>query len=252
VAEADEDIALTESEARVWRRKLDSRRKNRLQNTAYVGHDHVTSKGAVRRCGGGGVANPARVPCHSPHTPPGLPSRWIAFQSTGMVWPSLCSRMMVTEMGQSPQGVSFLATADWLTNLLLPPRCYLCVPIPARMLRAQSAAWDRVSRDEMETSSYYERQQRKYGRSRRGSTSYHGALELLLSQTAGQRSEEDKVRGGSPHTVPFCALTHSQAQLPCEHAPTSGLAPARAAVLGPHGCVCAALSLVCVCVDSLR
>ena len=157
---------------------------------------------------------------------------------------------MVTEMGQSPQGVSFLATADWLTNLLLPPRCYLCVPIPARMLRAQSAAWDRVSRDEMETSSYYERQQRKYGRSRRGSTSYHGALELLLSQTAGQRSEEDKVRGGSPHTVPFCALTHSQAQLPCEHAPTSGLAPACAAVLGPHGYVCAALSLGCVCGQS--
>ena len=45
VAEPDEDLALTESEARVWRRKLDSRRKNRLQGSGYVGHEHATARG---------------------------------------------------------------------------------------------------------------------------------------------------------------------------------------------------------------
>jgi hypothetical protein len=51
VAEANEDIALTEMEARVWRRKLDSRRKNRIQGSSYISHTHATASGLVR-CGG--------------------------------------------------------------------------------------------------------------------------------------------------------------------------------------------------------
>lgn len=97
VAEPDEDLALTESEARVWRRKLDSRRKNRLQGSGYVGHEHATARG-------------------------------------------------------------------------------------------KSSAWDPVTLPEER--SYYEVQQLRYGRGRRGSTSYAGAFDVLFQLVEENRQRE--------------------------------------------------------------
>ena len=51
VSDAQEDVALTETEARVWRRKLESRRKNRNQGASYISHGHATVRGMVSaRC----------------------------------------------------------------------------------------------------------------------------------------------------------------------------------------------------------
>ncbi len=88
VSDAHQDVALTETEARIWRRRLDMRRKNRHQGASYVSHNHTTSRGL-------------------------------------------------------------------------------------------NGSWDKAAVDDMDVASYYERQQRKYGRGRRGSTSFCGAFQVL-------------------------------------------------------------------------
>ncbi len=68
----------------------------------------------------------------------------------------------------------------------------------------QVAAWDKHPVDATEEGSYYERQQRKYGRSRRGSTSFHGAFDLFFMQAAAAaaaRTEE-----AEEEEVCFCCL----------------------------------------------
>jgi hypothetical protein len=51
------------------------------------------------------------------------------------------------------------------------------------------AAWDKVLHDEHDDMSYYQRQQKKYGRGRRGSTSFHGAFDVFFN---AHRSDETK------------------------------------------------------------
>lgn len=99
VADAEEDATLTEEEARVWRRRLDSRRKNRIQNAAYATHNTGTST-------------------------------------------------------------------------------------------SKQAAWDVPTDRSEDELSYFQRQQRKYGRGRRGSTSFAGAFDKLF-QASGEAADEE-------------------------------------------------------------
>ena len=64
----------------------------------------------------------------------------------------------------------------------------------------QAASWDKVAYDETDQMSYYERQQRKYGRGRRGSTSFCGAMFRLLDEF--KNAEPLSFTAPDPATVP--------------------------------------------------
>ncbi len=112
VSDAHQDVALTETEARIWRRRLDTRRKNRHQGASYVSHNHATSRGV-------------------------------------------------------------------------------------------NGAWDKPASDELDQASYYERQQKKYGRGRRGSTSFSGAFHQLFDEY--QMTQRPAAQDGVDATVQAAA-----------------------------------------------
>ena len=109
-----------------------------------------------------------------------------------------------------------------LTCCLINERVMVCL---------QTAAWDKTVHDETEDFSYYERQQRKYGRGRRGSTSFAGAFDLFFEiAKAAPEPEPAPVCTQRPVRVCVCVCV-------CVRRGGVGELAAEHVALQPNGCV---------------